>query len=161
MARLFCTVSALLGLIVLSPASAFAKPRVLFLEAAVASGSEIEPVIEVTRDQLTELGVELGVAPRPSDARLSVITSHAQTAAVASAAIAVVWLDTQRSATTIYFYEPKAPRLLTRKLTVSRSSAAAAEEVALILRSAISAVLEGEEVAMTEIEVPRSDLRPC
>jgi hypothetical protein len=50
--------------------------------------------------------------------------------------------------------------LLTRQVEVSDSESAAAEEVAVVLRSAVGALLEGEEVAMTEVALPEVKKEP-
>jgi hypothetical protein len=69
-------------------------------------------------------------------------------------ALAVVWLDAGEGVVTVFLFESKGRRLRARRVLVSGTAAAAAEEVGVVVRSAISALLEGTEVFMPEIPVP-------
>ena len=69
-------------------------------------------------------------------------------------AVAAVWLDAVDGVVTVYLYEAKGRRLRARRVLVSGTAEAAAEEVGVVIRSAVSALLEGAEVSMPEIPVP-------
>jgi hypothetical protein len=137
-------------------ARAAAARRAVFLESAGSAHPPLTSVLEATRAPLAELGVELAVAARPNSPDLAATTEAARTLAHSLQAVAVIWLDTERAGSSflvLYFFDPARSRLLTRRVEVSESESAAAEEVAVVLRSAIDALLEGEELAMTEVAV--------
>lgn len=140
-----------------------AARRTVFLESKANTHPSLESVLDATRAPLAELGVELAVAPRPAATSLAATTQAAKTIAQASEALAVVWLDGERAKSSwavLYFFDAARSRLLTRRVEVSASEPAAAEEVAVVLRSAVGALLEGEEVAMTEVAVPEVKRQP-
>jgi hypothetical protein len=151
----------LLFLLVLSARPAQAAPttqRLVFLRSDLPTQPSLERVVEATRGPLAELGVELLVAARPSSADLGALTRAAQALADPAHAIAVVWLDNPpagKPGAVIYFFDPLRKRLLTRSLAIDESETAAAEEVAVVLRSAVAALSAGSAVAMTEVEVPQ------
>jgi hypothetical protein len=146
--------------LVLSERCAHAEPAtqsVVFLQSSVPTHPSLDSVVEATRGPLAELGVELLVAARPSSAELGVMTRAAHALASSTHAVAVVWLDNPRAGepgSVIYFFDPPRTRLLTRSLAINESETAAAEEVAVVLRSAVGALLAGADVAMTEVKVP-------
>jgi hypothetical protein len=150
----------LLFLLALSPARARAAAMtqsLVFLRSDVATHPSLERVVEATRGPLAELGVELLVAARPSSAELGAMSRAAHAVADATHAIAVVWLDNPSAddrGSVVYVFDPLRKRLFTRALAVDESETAAAEEVAVVLRSAVSALSAGAEIAMTEVKIP-------
>ena len=130
-----------------------AANRVVLL-APPGSASGEQATFEATRALLAELSVALVIQTLPDDFELGSVTQRARVSARANAALAVVWFVRKERAMLVYFYEPAQDRLLTRRVEVSESMAAASEEVALIVRSAVAAALEGSEVMMTEVAVP-------
>jgi hypothetical protein len=160
--RLACLLCAALLLGTEATARA-AERRAVFLESAQNAHPSLDSVLEATRAPLAELGVELAVAPRPAGANLGTTAEAAKALARSQQAVAVVWLDTERAGATwsvLYFFDAARSRLLTRRVAVSASESAAAEEVAVVLRSAIGALLEGQEVLMTEVPVPEVKKEP-
>lgn len=140
-----------------------APRRTVFFESAAGAHPSLKSVLVATRAPLAELGVELSVAPRPAAASLAATTQAAKSIAQTTQALAVVWLDTEgerSSSAVLYFFDAARSRLLTRQVEVSESEPAAAEEVAVVLRSAVGALLEGEEVAMTEVALPEVKKEP-
>jgi hypothetical protein len=133
-----------------------ATQSLVFLQSSVPTHPSLDRVVEATRGPLAELGVELLVAARSSSAELGATTRAAHALADSSHAIAVVWLDNPPAGnpgSVIYFFDPLRKRLFTRSLAINESETAAAEEVAVVLRSAVGALLAGADVAMTEVKV--------
>jgi len=159
-------VSALLFSLLLSARRAQAAPApqsLVFLQSNVATHPSLERVVDATRGPLAELGVELLVGARPSSAELGAMTRAAHDWADSTHAIAVVWLDNPAAGqpgSVIYFFDPLRKRLLTRSLAIDESESAAAEEVAVVLRSAVGALQAGADVAMTEVKVPEPAKAP-
>ncbi len=91
----------------------------------------LERLVEALRSQLAELHVDVELR---SEAAVS--------ATEASAVIAVVWLERSDDALLVRFYEPAGSSLRERSIPVSGTDAASIEEVALVVRSAVSALLE-------------------
>jgi hypothetical protein len=140
-----------------------APRRAVFFESAANAHPSLNAVLDATRAPLAELGVELSVAPRPAATSLAATTNAAKRVAQSTQALAVVWLDAERmrgNSAVLYFFDAARARLLTRQVQVSDSESAAAEEVAVVLRSAVGALLEGEEVAMTEVALPEVKKEP-
>jgi len=127
------------------------------------SRAELRPalatLLDAARSQLAELNVDLLVAPAPPSAELATTTASARELARSAHAVGVIWLRPGKDGVTLYFYEPSGPHLLMRQLALSPSEAAAAEEIAVVLRSAVSAVLDGVEIAMTEVALPELEPR--
>lgn len=119
-----------------------------------------QTTFDATRALLLELNVDTLLRPIPAQAELRSVTQRARDAAESEHALAVVWLERRERAVLVYFYQRAQARLLTRRVEVSESEAAASEEVALIVRSAVAAALEGAEVAMTEVALPEAKPAP-
>ena len=107
------------------------------------------------RWQLTELALTLSERTAPAFFDLIDYVSEAQKVSSASETFLVAWITRKQSHTNVYLYDPKGPHLYAREVAVSESPAAASEELALILRSAIQARLDGGDVAMAEIALPK------
>jgi hypothetical protein len=105
------------------------------------------------RAQLSDLSAELLAEVRTTDS-LEDSAGLARLLAERTEALAVVWLDTDEGVVTVFLFESTGRRLRARRVLVSGTAAAAAEEVGVVVRSAISALLEGTEVFMPEIPVP-------
>jgi hypothetical protein len=72
-----------------------------------------------------------------------------------SEALLVAWIAHEQAGMVVYLYDPRGPHLHARAVAVSESPAAASEELALIVSSAILARLEGEDFAMDEVALPK------
>lgn len=92
-------------------------------------------------------------AARPLARGFEAMTSSAEAASRSSPVLAVVWIDLGAQGAVVNLYEPRDRRVFTRRLPMSGSEALAAEEVAIALRSAIGALLEGGPISMTQVDV--------
>ncbi|MGC4086529.1 MAG: hypothetical protein QM756_01270 [Polyangiaceae bacterium] len=138
-----------------------ARQRVVLLTREEGARAQLLATLDATRTLLAELRVELLLSSRGANAELGVTTALARDAVAKHDALAAVWLENEPGAVVVYFYERAQARLLTRRVEVSESEAAAAEEVAVVLRSAVAAALEGAEVMMTEVAVPEPPKPPA
>ncbi len=156
MSRLWLAFALLLGCLTWQrPASAQSPSRWLIVLTSESSGRPPFPaVLEATRGQLAELGVLPNVEPRAAPDDLAALSSQVRQLVKRSGALAAAWLTPEAGLVSVYFYEPVRDRVLVRRLALSESPAAAAEEVAIVLRSAVSAVLEGAAISMTELPPP-------
>jgi hypothetical protein len=110
--------------------------------------------------QLSDLDVErieaeAGAATLEDSARMARVEAERH------GALAVVWLESDAGVVTVFLLEAKRGRLRARRVLVSGTAEAAAEEVGVVIRSAISALLEGIEVSMPEIAVPHEPTPPA
>jgi hypothetical protein len=112
-----------------------------------------------TRAQLSDLDVER-IEEERGDSTLEGSARRARLEAERHRALAVVWFDTDDGVVTVFLFEPRGRRLRARRVLVSGTAEAAAEEVGVVVRSAISALLEGAEVSMPEIPVPSAPAPP-
>jgi hypothetical protein len=78
--------------------------------------------------------------------------------AAAGSALGVVWLDERAPGVVVYFYDAVGHHLYARQVDASGSPTSMAEEIAIVLRSAIGAVLDGNVIAMTEVPIPAKEL---
>lgn len=65
-------------------------------------------------------------------------------------AAAVVWLEVSERGWRVFLFEPRGPHLRQRRIGIE-SSEAASEELAVVLRSALTAIVEGIEAGMSEV----------
>ncbi len=105
------------------------------------------------RAQLSDLDVST-IEEESAGAGLEDAARRAREDAARHGALAVVWLESDAGVVTVFLFESKGQRLRARRVLVSGTAAAAAEEVGVVIRSAVSALLEGAEVSMPEIAVP-------
>jgi hypothetical protein len=105
------------------------------------------------RAQLSDLGVEVVVHPRRARTPATA-AREARDIARTTGALCVVWLEADDGAVTVYLLDRDRQRLRARRVLVSGTRAAAAEEVAVVIRSAVSALLDGVEVMMPEVALP-------
>jgi hypothetical protein len=104
-----------------------------------ASPLPLERLLEALRSQLAELRVDVELR---SDALAGQGTQS-------GAVVAVVWLERAGERLVVRFYEPAGSSLRERTIPVSGTDAASIEEVALVVRSAVSALLEHSASAAT------------
>ena len=107
------------------------------------------------RWQLNELNLTLIETTAPAFFQLLDYVQEAERVTKVSNALLAAFVTQKSGSTKIYLYDPKGPHLYARDVAVSESPAAASEELALILRSAIQARLDGGALAMAEIELPK------
>jgi hypothetical protein len=111
-------------------------------------------LLDAVKGQVAELGLGIVGLDAAGTSDLRQVLDKAAVLSKLHQALAVFWFGGTEQALVIYLYEPSGPRLRTRRMLVSGVQAAAAEEIAVVIRSAASALLEGSEVAMTEVQLP-------
>jgi hypothetical protein len=109
-----------------------------------ASPLPLERLVEALRSQLAELRVDV-------ELRSDALASHSTQS---GAVVAVVWLERSGEALVVRFYEPAGSNLRERTIPVSGTDAASIEEVALVVRSAVSALLERSASAAPSLVAP-------
>ncbi len=109
------------------------------------------------RWQLAELELTLTEASVPVATALIDTVQEAERIAVAANALLVAWVSRQPTAMNVYLLDPIGPHLYAREVAVSESPSAASEELSLILRSAIQARIDGSDLDMAEILLPKPE----
>jgi hypothetical protein len=105
------------------------------------------------RAQLTDLGVALVQGEMGTDRDLRARMNMARVIGEENKALGVFWLE--RDPAVLYFIAPPFEKLLSRGIGSSETEPSAIEEeVSVIVRSTVVALLQGEEVAMAAVEVP-------
>jgi hypothetical protein len=150
LALLGCLVACLPG-----PARADLGRTIVLVEPDASVAVSADPLADAVRGQLAELGVAVVLAPAMGSTSIEVATERAAKLAAQHHALAVFWLGADQGALVIHLYEPAGPHLRARRIVVSGAESAAAEEVAVIVRSASSALIDGTEVSMPEVALPR------
>jgi hypothetical protein len=162
------SLSLLLGLFLygllaaLSPRTALAESTrvVLVLTEAESSAQPLDAhLLGALRGQLQELNVEVLVVRRP-DEPLGDTARRARQIASAEHALGAIWLGAPASSLTVFLYDSTG-HLYARSLPPDGSAVSQSEAIAIILRSAIAALLEGHAVGMTEVPVPPPASRPA
>jgi hypothetical protein len=153
---------ALLAL-VFAPARASASSVDPAAEKVVLLGALADEPVEAelwtsVRAQLSDLGVEVVLRPRPP--RPTAPAPVAQKLARTTGALCVIWLEPAEAAVTIFLLDRDRKRLRARRVLVSGTRAAAAEEVAVVIRSAVAALLVGVDVMMPEVALPKAPEPP-
>jgi hypothetical protein len=137
--------------------AAAAEARVVLLIAGSGGEARVAELplelLAAARSQLSEIPVQVEAVPSES-ASLAANTERAREIDQAREALAVVWLDQRGSRVAVFFYEPRQARLYSRQFAMSGSASAASEEIAIVLRSAVGALLEGGTVNLPELQVP-------
>jgi|GEM_PF-6497246 len=128
---------------------------VVLTRGALPEPSEASFVANL-RAHLSELKLSLGAQELPISAGLPETVAEARRQTETANAFLVVWIMRDGGSRTVYMYDPVGPHLRARSVTLSGSSAAASEELALILRSEILARLQGGEVPMPEVALPKA-----
>ena len=106
------------------------------------------------RAHLAELELTFSVHELPANIDLAETVAEAKRQAELAKAFLVVWIMREDEQRIVYLYDPAGPHLRARAVTVSGSTAAASEELALILRSQILARIQGGELPMPEVALP-------
>ncbi|RYZ07606.1 MAG: hypothetical protein EOO73_11560 [Myxococcales bacterium] len=109
------------------------------------------------RGQLRELQVNVLIA-RAAREPLDVAAHRARQIAARERALGVIWLETSQGLS-VFLYDAKG-HLYVREADSDGSTASQSESLAIILRSAVAAMLEGESVGMSEIQLPRPEAVP-
>ena len=146
----------------LLPRTALAESTrvVLVLTAADNTAQPLDAhLLGALRGQLQELHVEVQVVSRP-DEPLADTARRARQIASAQHALGAIWLGAPSSGLTVFLYDSTG-HLYARNLPPDGSAVSQSEAIAIILRSAIAALLEGHAVGMTEVPLPPPASRPA
>lgn len=158
-----CMILLIASLLAVCAQASSAQGRVVLLCHERRAESLEAGLAEILRTHLAELEIELEVkAAPPSSSPFDVVAAIRATPVAAQASI-VTWIVPQKPRVIVYVFEPQGPHLRARAVTVSESPVVAAEELALMLRSAILARREGGALEMAEVflpAVPPSSPRP-
>lgn len=141
--------------ILLPPRAAIAAPSrvVLVLADTAQAGENVEAhLFEALGGQLHELGVDVSVVHGAEEPLLSK-ARHAASLAVAEHARGVIWLEVRASTTQVFLYDSSG-HLYSRDVEATGSLISQSESIALIVGSAVAAMLDGDAVSMTEVSLP-------
>ncbi len=138
-----------------SPVTAAQSRVVVLIGSASPDAVELD-FLPNLRWQLAELNLTLKEKTAPVLYEWLDYVREAERVTSTSDTFVAAWITHENGRTNIYLYDPKGPHLYAREVAVSESPAAASEELALILRSAIQARLDGGALAMAEITLPSS-----
>lgn len=128
-----------------------ASSVVVFVRAEVAKGDA--PSFDGMEAQLRELSVTVVTAPPMGKLSLASQAFRAAELSRSHEALGTIWFGEDDAARLrVYVYDAKHRQLTSR--TLSRPDAAVREEVAVVLRSAISALLAGEATALELVTIP-------
>jgi hypothetical protein len=104
--------------------------------------------------QLSELGLSLVTTTAPSRFDVFHYASIAKHESNRIDAMLSIWVIVDADRAVLYLYDVRDHALRARTLSISRSPLVAAEELAIIARSAITARLEGNTSEMAEVPLP-------
>lgn len=104
--------------------------------------------------QLSELGLSLVTTSAPSHFDLFHYASVAKHESTRVDARLSIWVLVDAERAVLYLYDVSDHALRARTISISRSPLVAAEELAIIARSAITARLEGNPSEMAEVRLP-------
>jgi hypothetical protein len=145
-----------LGLLLASlvPRAALAASRVVLVLAERGSPTESleAQLLGALRGQLRELDVEV-IVVQAAQEPLAVAAHRAKQIAAREHALGVTWLELPPGRISVFLYDASG-HLYSREVEPEGSLASHSEAIAIILRSAIAAMVEGEAVGMNEIELP-------
>lgn len=133
---------------------------VLVLTEAESSARPLDAhLLGALRGQLRELHVQVQVVNRP-DEPLADTARRARQIASAEHALGAIWLGAPSSGLAVFLYDSTG-HLYARSVPPDGSAVSQSEAIAIILRSAIAALLEGHAVGMTEVPLPPPASRPA
>jgi hypothetical protein len=141
------------------PAAAAARVAVVLAPPESPSHPLESELPSSLQGQLRELDVDVAIVRAPR-ATLGPAALRAKKLAASEHAIAVIWLELRPTDVSVLLYQANG-HLYARDLAVDGSAASQSEAIAIILRSAIAAILEGSSVGMTEIQLPAPPAPPA
>lgn len=145
-----------------SPRTALAESTrvVLILTEAESSAQPLDAhLLGALRGQLQELQVDVLVVRRPHEP-LADTARRARQLARSEHALGVIWLELPSNGLSVFLYDSTG-HLYARNLEPDGSAVSQSEAIAIILRSAIAALLEGHAVGMTEVPLPSPAIPPA
>jgi hypothetical protein len=134
-------------------AAAEAGRVVLLLSEAASSGQPLDiQLLAALRGQLQELDVEVLVVRKAQEPFASA-ARRAKEIASKERALGAIWLDLSPNGLSVFLFDSTG-HLYARDLEPEGSLASQSEAIAIVLRSAIAALLDGSLVSMTEVQLP-------
>lgn len=115
-------------------------PSVLLMMPEPAPASRMRTLQEVLVARLEELGVHVQLSALPP-----ALPAVGEQSSEPLDVIAFIWLETQPELIVVHFYEAAGTNLRERRIPIVNLDAASIEEVAVVVRSAVSALLERSE----------------
>jgi len=155
MLRVCCLAAAVLGG---GAATAAPEKTIRTVVVTVPEGEPALPLqrlVEALRSQLLELGVWVQLSAGPAGGGDNEAMPQARDRDV----LAFVWVERTENALTVHFYEPAGASLRERRIPVTGTDAASIEEVAVVVRSAVDALLE--RAAHERPATPEPEPRPA
>lgn len=138
----------------LAPRAASGASKDVVLVVADLGGSA-QPseadLLGAVRGQLRELGVGV-LLVRAAREPLAIAARRAKQIAAREEALAVIWLETSSEHLELFLYDASG-HLYSRSIESSGSTASQSEAVAIVLRFAIGALLEGGSIGMKEVQL--------
>ncbi len=126
---------------------------VLVLHGAESRDTALDGhLLAALRGQLRELDVDVLVV-QSSQEPVASAARRAKQIANAQRALAVMWLELPPAGPSVFLYDSSG-HLYARDVEADGSALSQSEAIAIVLRSAIAAMLEGELVTMTEVQLP-------
>lgn len=117
--------------------AAEAAPSVLLVVPDAESSSPMRRLQRVLVSRLSEIGVAVHFSARPFEP-----PQDPDSAPSPQDVLAFIWLDTQPESIAVHFYEAAGTHLRERRIPVAGINSASIEEVAIVVRSAVSALLD-------------------
>ncbi len=124
--------------------------RIVVAMPEASTGLPAQELVAALRAQLSELDVAVELSSQPFEASGEV----SQGDVARDSALAFVWLDREGENLSVHFFEAAGATLRQRRLPLRGTDAVSLEEVAIVVRSAVSALLEREEEREEENEAP-------
>lgn len=121
------------------------------------TGLPAEGLVAALRAQLAELGVQVVVSSEPFDARE---TNSPERSAKEDNALAFVWLGKEGANLSVHFFESAGATLRQRRLPLRGTDAASLEEVAVVVRSAVSSLLDRDTSLRQDTPPQQAEPRP-
>lgn len=148
------------------PAAEHDGARAVVLVAPAAPEGAAARVLEVIRAQLSEMPIRLVIEPATGGAQpFGQRIERALELSRRHRAAGTFWVDlAEQGDLLLYLFEPLGKKVLVRRVPVpdSKASDVAAEEMGLIARATVVALLEGREIGMeaAETAAPQPPARP-
>lgn len=142
---------ALLALLAVPTAARAEGARKVVLVVSASSAEQVESVTNALRAQLGDLPTEVVVeTPSPVPAELRARLDYAADACTRNDAVGAFFVEAERADDLLlYLVEPRARRALVRRVKKQAGAEQAGlEELGIIVRSSVGALLEGREIGM-------------
>ena len=143
--------------VLLSTVQVNARAAAQAIVVVMSAPGNASPLHGVTA-QLRELEVEV-MSAAGRTAKLSEAVTDAGVASKQAGALGTFWIGTYGERATLFLYDATRARVLMRAVPTSESPTAREEQMAIIVRSTVIALLEHAEPEMDVIELPSEPVR--